>query len=260
MPDRLTPSDFHAARREFGLRGTPAEKPEEIKRWQRALGVTADGIPGRLTYAALNEHAPPGYGPSTPEPEPERPTEPETDAPLVIIPRADWGAQHFKGRTKPLGRVQAVSVHHTASPTFPKTRAEGGDEVRATQRFHQQNRGWADVGYHLLLSQDGTFFQGRAQHDANPDPLSGLALGSHVGNRNTGNIGVCVMGFFHAPHAHRMSPAATAALARMLKTLCARYGLTGAQIRGHREWPGAVTACPGDTLMPLVRSIREGIR
>ena len=79
MPDRLTPSDFHAARREFGLRGTPAEKPEEIKRWQRALGVTADGIPGRLTYAALNEHAPDGYG--APEPEPERPTEPDTELP-----------------------------------------------------------------------------------------------------------------------------------------------------------------------------------
>ena len=130
-------------------------------------------------------------------------------------------------------------------------------EVRRVQRQHQ-GQGWADIGYHLLLSQDGTWFQGRPWIGASTfDEAvreSAWAMGSHVRSKNTGRIGLSVMGWFHAPKNHEMTPAATASLERMIKRLSTAYGLSRQSVVGHRELGS--TACPGDRLIPIVEQIR----
>lgn len=176
---------------------------------------------------------------------------------IRVVTRDEWGAKApRKGITK-LGPVTALTVHHTATAVLPVNRTQGIAQARLVQAIHH-GQGWADVGYHALLDQEGTFYTGRRMLSG-ADPFadgSQLALGSHVGRRNTGNVGVSVMGYFHAPHNHRISPAAIEALRTGLKRLLDLYSLNRTDVLMHREWAGAATVCPGDTLAPIVAQIR----
>jgi hypothetical protein len=178
---------------------------------------------------------------------------------LRVVTREEWGARAYRGTPARLGRVKGVVIHHTAGHGFPQTLDEGKREVRAVQRLHQLSNGWADVGYHLLLGQDGTWYQGRPWlgADAFDEAVreSAWSLGSHVGGKNTGRIGLSVMGWFHAPKNHRMSAEARASLRAMVHTLMGAYDLAPSALTGHRQLGS--TACPGDLLYPIVQEIRE---
>jgi N-acetylmuramoyl-L-alanine amidase len=219
----LLPDEYRAARAAFAGRDEV-----QIRGWQARVGTGVDGDPGPATRAALARLAPP---------EPEAPA-------LVVIPRSGWGARAYRGRTSALGTPRRIVLHHTAGHALPLTREAGVVEVRAIQRAHQTK--WADIGYHYLLAQDGTWFEGRQRHDART-----LALGAHVSGHNPGSIGICVMGYFHAPKNHRMTEAATEALRAMVADLRRQYGPL--PVVGHRDL--GATACPGDHLYPLVKSL-----
>lgn len=244
MPDvatcPLTPDE--ASRVAAALRSKDPERVKDAQTRLNAAGatprLTVDGQAGPMTWAAYDDLAP----------DPPPPVEG-----FALIGRSAWGAKPYKGTPQPLKKVEWVTVHHTATAVLPLTYEAGRQQVQAVQQMHF-DRGWSDVGYHFLLSQDGTWWQGRAQSTPQAKLLDGLALGSHVGGRNTGNVGVSVMGYFHAPKNHRMTDEATAALRAMLKALCERYSLDGSRIRGHKEW--AATDCPGSLLMPVVAQIR----
>jgi N-acetyl-anhydromuramyl-L-alanine amidase AmpD len=45
-------------------------------------------------------------------------------------------------------------------------------------------KGWADIGYHLVIRRDGTIEPGRAMDD----------IGAHVAGHNSNSIGVCLVG------------------------------------------------------------------
>lgn len=182
-----------------------------------------------------------------------------TEAGLRVVTRAEWGARSYRGTPARLGTVKGVVVHHTAGSGLPQTLDEGKAEVRAIQRLHQLSNGWADIGYHLLLGQDGTWYQGRPWRGASTfDEAveeSAWSLGSHVGGKNTGRIGLSVMGWFHAPKNHQMSAEARASLRAMVHKLMGAYDLGASALTGHRQLGS--TACPGDLLYPIVQEIRE---
>lgn len=62
-----------------------------------------------------------------------------------------------------------------------KTSQEKTEEVR---RWHVEDRGWSDCGYHYLIDRDGTVTTGR--------PLE--KTGAHVKGHNTGTIGISLFG------------------------------------------------------------------
>lgn len=67
----------------------------------------------------------------------------------AIVPRCMWGARPYRGTPKlltlPLG---SVYIHHTFIPSTPcRTFAACADAMRSMQRFHQDTRGWDDIGY-----------------------------------------------------------------------------------------------------------------
>lgn len=186
---------------------------------------------------------------------------PPPDGPpvLTVVTRDEWGARPFKRKISPLGKVEWITVHHTATPELPESRAEGMEQARVVQRIHH-GQGWQDTGYHALLDQEGTWYVGRQPISGQPFTAGArLALGSHVGGKNTGNVGLSVMGWFHAPRNHRMSQAATDSLRAALAFLLNEHSLDAARIRMHKEWNGARTACPGDTLIPVVKAIRDAL-
>jgi hypothetical protein len=178
---------------------------------------------------------------------------------LRVVTRDEWGAKPFKRKISPLGEVEWVTVHHTATAELPTTREAGMEQARFVQRVHH-GQGWQDTGYHALLDQEGTWYTGRQPISGNPFTAGAkLALGSHVGGKNTGNVGLSVMGYFHAPRNHRMTDEATASLRAGLRWMLEEYGLDRSRVRMHQEWPGAATACPGDTLIPVVKAIRDAL-
>lgn len=60
-----------------------------------------------------------------------------------------WGARPYRGTPKPLSLpLGSVYIHHTFSPGTPcRSFAACAGAMRAMQRFHQDTRGWDDIGY-----------------------------------------------------------------------------------------------------------------
>ncbi len=178
--------------------------------------------------------------------------------------RREWGAANFIGTPVPLARpsYDRMTFHHAAC-CGAYTLAEGLAQVKAIQDFHQNGRGWSDIGYHFILDQSGRVYQGRPFLDESIKFKDGppLALGAHVGGSNTGNIGVSVLGCYHPPEGSgcrdMLSPAALDSLVTLFAFLSETYGVTPSIIRGHRDYSS--TACPGDNNYKLLPQIRKRV-
>lgn len=108
----------------------------------------------------------------------------------------------------------------------------GAKEIRA---WHKA-KGWADIGYHLVIRRDGRVEKGR--------PLD--AIGSHVKGHNANSVGVCMVGGLanDAPWGpqNNFTAAQWTALKATVADLLKRY--PKAKVLGHRDFPGVAKACP----------------
>ncbi|HMB90836.1 MAG TPA: N-acetylmuramoyl-L-alanine amidase [Rhodothermales bacterium] len=182
--------------------------------------------------------------------------------PPVMNARSEWGAEPFKGTPSPLANpsYNAITFHHAAGYRAD-TEAEGLQQLKAIQELHQDVRGWSDIGYQFVMDQSGRLYQGRPfLTQVALEDLPRLALGAHVGGHNTGNIGVCVLGCYHPPEPgfpcnDVMTPAAIDSLVTMFAFLSEAYEVAPESIRGHRDWSGASTACPGNNNHEMIPEI-----
>lgn len=171
--------------------------------------------------------------------------------------------------------VQRLTVHHTA--TEPGT-SDPAAVVRAIYRYHGQDLGFGDIGYHLLIDESGCVYEGRySGPDAVPVygthaiPRLEAVNGGHVAGFNAGNVGVAVIGDYSSEAPSR---AARRSLVGTLAALAAfsdldplgegTYvnpinGLTKDVpiISGHRDW--LATECPGEELYALLPGVRRGV-
>lgn len=184
--------------------------------------------------------------------------------PPVVHRRSDWGAEAFRGDPIPLARptYDFITFHHAAGFNA-ETFEEGRAQVKAIQDFHQNGRGWSDIGYHFVLDRSGNIFQGRPflneQVDFRDGPV--LAQGAHAGGANTGNIGICLLGCYHPPEgghcAQEITPAALDSLVTLMAFLSETYDVSPTRVRGHRDFGS--TACPGDNNYALLDDIRASV-
>ena len=145
-----------------------------------------------------------------------------------------------------------MTLHHAAG-WQAWTLDEGKEQVKAIQEFHQEGRGWSDIGYHFLVDLSGNIYQGRPE----------IVIGAHVGGANTGNIGVCMLGCYHPPEAgwpcyDTMTKDTDNALTHLYAWIADTYKISPQVLLGHRDYFGT-TACPGDNVWPLLQGIREDI-
>lgn len=132
--------------------------------------------------------------------------------------------------------INEIIVHCTATradwwqgkPTIAK--------VAEIRRWHVQDRGWSDIGYHFLIDRDGTVAKGRDI----------AKTGAHVQGHNTGTIGVSLFGGHGSAEtdkfADHFTPAQDAALRKLLADLRKTYPAI-AKVTGHNQY--AAKACPG---------------
>ncbi|NWY07982.1 PGRP2 amidase, partial [Nothoprocta ornata] len=66
-----------------------------------------------------------------------------------VVPRCMWGARPYRGTPSALEPpLASVYIHHTHEPGAPcRSFAACAGAMRAMQRFHQDVRGWDDIGY-----------------------------------------------------------------------------------------------------------------
>ena len=182
----------------------------------------------------------------------------------AMVSRLEWGSPDGNNqRAQPsYSNVTHLIVHHTADGPV----ADAAAWVRAIWRFHVMTNGWADIGYNFLIAPDGTIFEGRAGGDN--------VIGAHFSCQNSGTMGVALLGDFT-----KVAPPAVAldALARVLAWRASAWKLdpqgiarhAGMRqdmyvISSHRDGNYSpqsctVTACPGDTLYPLLEKVRNDV-
>ena len=161
-------------------------------------------------------------------------------------PRGEWARSGpYVRDMNPMLKPKYVTVHHDGmSGYWGKTELDAKEHLRLIHSGHR-GKGWGDIGYHYVIDRSGNVWQGR---DVT------RYQGAHVSKRNEHNIGVMCMGNFVV---QRPSDEQLDALNRTVARLCAHYKLNPGNVRTHREWPGAHTACPGDNMQVRVNQLRK---
>ena len=183
----------------------------------------------------------------------------QVDAPHMYS-REAWNASPFIGSPVPLARPNYIYItFHHAAGFGAYTLQEALEQVKAIQTFHQEGRGWSDIGYQFVMDQSGRMYQGRPFLDGETlGSVPELAMGAHVGGANTGNIGICALGCYHPPEGEFcedvLSEPARDSVAVMFAFLSESYGVSLEDIRGHRDF--AATACPGNNNYVLLDDLR----
>lgn len=122
--------------------------------------------------------------------------------------------------------VTELIVHCSATPA--------GRDVTAAdiRRWHKEERGFADIGYHFVVRLDGRVECGRRLSVA----------GAHCRGHNSRSVGVCYVGGIGSDGrpADTRTPAQRQALLGLLTALRSRFPRVS--IHGHRDF--APKACP----------------
>ncbi|XP_056442103.1 N-acetylmuramoyl-L-alanine amidase [Gadus chalcogrammus] len=152
-----------------------------------------------------------------------------------IISRCQWGAEVIRGTHSPLSPpLPYLYIHHTYQPSTPCLSFPAcSRDMRAMQRFHQDERGWKDIGYSFVVGSDGYVYEGRGWHNR----------GAHTRDRNSVGYGVAIIGNYISTLPSRYSMD----LLRHRLVQCAVDGgrlAVNYTLLGHRQVVN--TSCPGD--------------
>ena len=90
--------------------------------------------------------------------------------------------------------IEELVVHCSATPAGKPFRAADID------RWHRE-QGWNGIGYHYVITLDGSIEPGRDLEEA----------GAHVAGHNRNSIGICYIGGMNAQNTAPADPAAPAA-------------------------------------------------
>jgi hypothetical protein len=131
-------------------------------------------------------------------------------------------------------KLNKIVVHCTA--TRPEWWADksAAQKVAEVRRWHVEDRGWSDVGYHWLVDRSGEVVEGR--------PLE--RAGAHAKGHNANSIGIAIFGGHGGNASDRFEDNFTkeqdVALRKLIAKLKDRYPI--GSVIGHNEV--ANKACP----------------
>lgn len=131
--------------------------------------------------------------------------------------------------------IDEIIIH--CSATRPDWNADLGglSKVAEIRRWHVEDNGWSDIGYHYVIDRNGKVFEGR------PEARSG----AHTLGHNENSIGICLIGGFGSSETDRFEDNYTSEQDRALRALIADLKLRrgAGKISGHNQY--AAKACPG---------------
>ncbi len=134
------------------------------------------------------------------------------------LPRHSTKTYH----TRSLSEIEYLVIHHSAL-----TPAAGPKNIA---QYHVTRRDWPGIGYHFLVGDDGTLYQGNDVE----------TISHHAAGMNTAGLGICFLGSFmqEVPPEPQIR-----AGAHLTAWLMQELDLPLDKVRGHKEFMD--TACPG---------------
>jgi len=173
-----------------------------------------------------------------------------------------------KGLPEPVTGRLSTEVHHCIihHSAVVSTDTNYTNRIRNIYTFHTQVRGWDDIGYNYVVAPDGSLFDGR-------DPLGvddqDNIQGAHFCAKNSGTMGICIMGDYSKVPA---TDSSINALKYLLTWKMFKEGLRTEDKRnhpypngdlllalsGHRD--GCATACPGDSVYAYLPTLRKEVQ
>lgn len=123
-------------------------------------------------------------------------------------------------------KINKIIIHCTATP-------EGRDvTINEVRRWHVEDRGWRDVGYHFLIQRDGIIDEGR--------PIE--QTGAHTRGHNWDSIGIAIVGGMSKDMTEPKDTRTEEQKEALVDLLCQLKDTYGGTIYGHRDFSNK--ACP----------------
>ncbi len=179
------------------------------------------------------------------------PSKPKKPAVAQTPPKKKARPRHAGAGWIPPGgiskRWHCIVVHHSATPHG------------SAAEFHQAhlNRGWDELGYHFVIgngtgSSDGEIEVGSRWYKQKHGAHCRTAGNYH----NEHGIGICLVGNFERA---QPTPRQLASLEKLIRFLMAQCHIPARRVIGHREAPGASTACPGRNMYVRMSGLRSSL-
>lgn len=162
----------------------------------------------------------------------------------TIYGRAAWGAEHPDGFGSAPLPAREVWLHHSATgaPTVGAAFDTDAAAVRLLEQIGQMRFG-GGISYTFSVAPSGRIFQGHSIG----------RRGAHTKGRNSVGRAIVLIGDYSRD---RPGPAMVDAAATLLVHGHRAGWWTSPQLAGgHRDAPGAATACPGDGGIAVVETI-----
>lgn len=176
-----------------------------------------------------------------------------------FLERSDWHAKPPKGQLEEDWNYFGIVFHHQGNSPQHSCAAMYGS-MKEVQDMHLSK--YDDIGYHYAVSCTGEVAEGRDIR----------FKGSHVKNRNTGLIGILLLGDYTEPgeagiedswdilYYNRKVPETQWRSAVVLAHALTTY-FNIKKLGGHREFALSSDdrTCPGNIAMPLIQTLRSSM-
>lgn len=165
-----------------------------------------------------------------------RATPPTASAALLC--RDAWGARPPLPGGRP-HTITRMTIHHTAVALDDNSIITS--RLRQHQRYHQIDRGWVDIAYHVGVDRDGNIFELRR---------TAIAGDTATNYDTTGHFLVVCEGDFNV---EPISEAQLNGAALAFAWATQEFGITSSTLASHQQ-VAAATSCPGTNLQSRVAS------
>lgn len=119
-------------------------------------------------------------------------------------------------------QIKQIILHCSATPDYMDIGAS------TIKKWHVDDNGWSDIGYHYVIRRNGEIEKGR------PDRLPG----AHARGANRNSIGVCWIGIDNP------SPEQEKSMFSLIHFLMGKYSVKVENVVGHREAVKTSKTCP----------------
>lgn len=127
-----------------------------------------------------------------------------------------------------------ISIHCSASDVASH------DNVETIRKWHVEERGWSDIGYHFIITKNGDI------HECRPITRTPAA----VKNNNSGNIAICLTGKDEFTESQFKS------LRQLVRNLQFDYQITDDNVKGHNEYlEHKSRKCPNFNVQKVLKTI-----
>jgi hypothetical protein len=156
---------------------------------------------------------------------------------VKIVTRREWQAQSRDGTGPAPLPAQRLYLHHSGGSA-----RNGAAAIRQLEQIGQDRFG-AGISYSFAVTPDGTVYEGHSIG----------RVGTHTKGLNSTARAICAVGNYESARPHIDMLRGIADLIAYGVEQNWWPGLTG----GHRDAPGAATACPGRHLYAAIPDLRR---